>query len=82
MKVNYFDVHVFLSRHDGYSIPVKIEIENDVETVEVIDTPYDDDEVIFYAVEHELFTEEGDENHVDRVDEIDEKTYNEMKGRV
>lgn len=65
----YFSVHVFFSRHDGYSIPVKI----------YADEEPTEDEVIEYCVENDKFAESGDENYVDTVDEIDLKEYNEMK---
>lgn len=65
----YYDVHVFITRHDGYSIPVKI----------TSDKILTDDDVIKYCVENDLFSEQGDENHVDYVTEIDKDEYNDMK---
>jgi hypothetical protein len=62
----YFDVHVFFSRTEGYSIPVKI--------TGVEDTPTED-EVIQFCVDNNKFGEEGDERYVDHVDEIDVKEY-------
>ena len=67
----YFDVHVFFSRNNGYSIPVEMESSFDV---------VDDEDVINHAVENELFTESGDESQVDYVQEIDESEYLDMKG--
>ena len=63
--IKFYDVHVFLSRHDGYSIGVKIES----------DTEFNDDDVIEFAEENGLFIEEGDSNHVDYVEEITHEEY-------
>lgn len=71
MNVKFYDVHVFFRRDEGYSIPVKIETDAEFLT---------DEEVIAHAVEKKMFSEEGDENYVDTVDEITEKEYNDMKG--
>ena len=65
----YYDVHVFISRSDGYSIPVKIEIEKELT----------DDEVIEFASDNDLFTEDGDQHHVDYVSEMGEEEYKNMK---
>jgi len=69
MKNYYYDVHVFFSRTDGYSIPVKT------------DYTMDDDEVIDFARENNLFTDDGDGNHVDYVEQIDENQYKAMGGK-
>ena len=74
--MNYYDVHVFISRSDGYSIPVAIQPIQPNHMVE----GFSDDEVIDFASEMNMFTEEGDENHVDRVTSISKEEFNEMKG--
>ena len=65
MKTRFYDVHVFLSRYDGYSVGVK------VESVE----PLTEDQIIQYTADRDLFTEDGDQNHVDYVEEISEVQY-------
>lgn len=65
MKTYYYDVHVFFSRQDGYSIGVAIESTN----------PLSEDQVIEFAADNNLFTDDGDQNHVDYVEEIDEIQY-------
>ena len=70
MNKFYYDVHVFISRKSGYSIPVMIETNDDMLL---------DDEVIQYCIDNKRFTEEGDENQVDTVDEISEYEYQLMK---
>lgn len=62
----YYDVHVFLSRHDGYSVPVKIEPDEPKSEEQIID---------------EANLQDGDENFVDYVEEIDEQQYKEMGGK-
>lgn len=64
----YYDIHVFHSRNDGFSIPVMIE--NDDSLL--------DEDVINHAVNTELLDLE-DADHVDYVEEIDEEQYNIMK---
>jgi hypothetical protein len=66
---NYYDVHVFYSRQDGYSVPVKT------------DYSMDEEEVIEFARDNNLFTDDGDGNHVDYVEEIDEVTYKALGGK-
>lgn len=61
----YYDVHVFISRHDGYSKPVKIETNEAMSDEQIID---------------EAGLEDGDENQVDYVEEIDEETYKMLGG--
>lgn len=69
----YFSVHIFFSRNEGYSIPVKIVSED------VLDEDTDEETIIQHCVEQKLFSEEGDEHHVDSIYEIDLKEYKEMK---
>ena len=69
MKKFYYDLHVFYSRKDGFSVPVMIESE------EVLS----EDEVIKYAVDNNIIDGE-DANQVDSVVEIPEFEYNQMKG--
>jgi hypothetical protein len=66
MKTRFYDVHVFFSRNDGYSIGVKIESVN----------PLSDEQILEFAADNNLFTDDGDQNHVDCIDEIDEVVYN------
>jgi hypothetical protein len=70
MKTRFYDVHVFFSRQDGYSIGVKIESAN----------PLSDEQILEFAADNQLFTDDGDQNHVDTIDEIDESVYNILKG--
>lgn len=66
----YFDVHVFYNRRNGYSVPVKLD-------ERTTDQAYDDDEIIERAVE--LGRLDSDESaQVDTVDEITEKEYQDM----
>lgn len=69
MKNFFYDVHVFYSRQDGYSVPVKSE------------WPLDEDEAIDLVNEKRLLTEDGDANLVDYVEEIDEETYKLLGGK-
>lgn len=69
MKEFYYDVHVFFSRQDGYSVPVKSE------------WPLDEEETIELARENNLFTEDGDGYNVDYVEEINEETYKALGGK-
>lgn len=71
MNAKFYDVHVFLNRKNGYSIPVKIETEQ---------SELSDDDVIQYCVNNDLFSENGDESYVDYVTEIDENEYRHMNG--
>jgi len=66
MKTRFYDVHVFFARNDGYTVGVK------VESVK----PLTEDQIIEYAADRDLFTDEGDQNHVDYVVEISESEYN------
>ena len=65
MKKRFYDVHVFYSRSDGYSIGVEIESVN----------PLSDEQILEFATDNNLFTDDGDQNHVDCIDEIDEEVY-------
>jgi hypothetical protein len=66
MKTRFYDVHVFFSRNDGYTIGVKIESVN----------PLTEDQIIEFTADSGLFTDDSDQNHVDSVDKIDEAEYN------
>lgn len=61
----YYELHVFFSRYDGYSVAVKIDTNKDLT----------DDEVIEFARDNNEFTEDGDALHVDYVAECDESVY-------
>jgi uncharacterized protein YneR len=65
MKTRFYDVHVFFSRNDGYSIGVKVESVN----------PLSEEQILEFATDNNLFTDDGDQNHVDYVEEIDEVEY-------
>ena len=65
MKTRFYDVHVFFSRNDGYTVGVKIESVN----------PLSEEQIIEFAADNQLFTDDGDQNHVDYVIEIDEIEY-------
>ena len=64
-KTRFYEIHVFYSRENGYSIPLKIKSNFELE----------EDQIIQYAVDSELFTEEGDELCVDYTKRIDENEY-------
>ena len=65
MKTRFYDVHVFFTRNDGYSIGVQIESIN----------PLSEEQIIEYTADKGLFTEDGDQHHVDYVEEINENNY-------
>lgn len=67
METKYFDVHVFVNRKHGYSIGVKMEVP--------VNTNVDDDDVIAFASKNNLFSEEGDGENVDYVDELDAEEF-------
>jgi hypothetical protein len=67
-KTVYYDVHVFHSRNDGFSVPIKSE-----------QGEMADEDVINLALKQGAFCTE-DARSVDYVEEIDEETYNTMKG--
>ena len=64
----YYDVHVFYSKKDGYSLPIMIETEKFLT----------EEEVINYVTENDLLNDEGDQNQIDYVSELDEDLYNSM----
>lgn len=68
----YFDVHVFHSRKDGFSVPVAVLDRN-------VDDSFDDDDIIAQAVAQGVLDAE-DAMYVDSVDDITEQEYNQMKG--
>ena len=70
METKYFDVHVFINRNNGYSVGVKME--------GPIGTEVSDEDVIEYAVKNDLFSESGDG---EMVDDVDEMTAEEFKER-
>lgn len=65
----FYDVHVFVSRKNGFSVPVKIE--NAIEHL-------DDDTVILEAVNQGVL-DADDAKMVDYVEEITELDYNDLK---
>lgn len=71
MKKLYFDVHVFFSRTNGYSVPLEVDIEE-------LPLGYLDEDVINLAIAKGKI-ESDDANSVDYVEEIDEEQYNKMK---
>ena len=68
MKTYYFDLHVFYSRDNGFSIPLEIKSES---------TPTEE-EVIDFAV-HQVELDPEDMNNVDYVQEIDQEEYERMR---
>jgi len=69
--IKYFDVHVFYSRSNGYSVPIKIN------TSEIDE---DDDTIINYAIARDKL-EPDDADQVDYVEEIEYDDYIAMGGR-
>jgi hypothetical protein len=65
MKTRFYDVHVFFARNDGYTIGVKVESAE----------PLSEDQIIEFAADNQLFTDDGDQYHVDYVVEISEIEY-------
>jgi hypothetical protein len=65
MKTRFYDVHVFFARNDGYTIGVKVESAE----------PLSEEQIIEFAADNGLFTDDGDQNHVDYVVEISEIEY-------
>jgi uncharacterized beta-barrel protein YwiB (DUF1934 family) len=65
MKTRFYDVHVFYGRQNGYSVGVKIESVNRL----------NEEQIIEFTTDNDLFTDDGDQNYVDYVEEIDEQTY-------
>lgn len=68
----YYDIHVFFSRNDGYSIPIRIS-SKDLEN-------FDDDSIINYAILVDKLNDD-DAIMVDRVEEIDYDDYIGMGGK-
>ena len=68
--IKYFDVHVFYSRTDGFSVPIKI-------NTSIVDT--DDDAVIEYAILNNRLDRE-DADHVSYVQEVELYDYIGMGG--
>ena len=68
--IKYFDVHVFYSRTDGFSVPIKINTSE-------IDT--DDDAVIEYAISIGRL-DRDDADHVNYVEEVELDDYIAMNG--
>lgn len=69
--MKYFDIHVNYDETEdgaGYSVFVGANVANENEALQ-------------YAVNNHLFTEDGDEQCVDYVDEIDEEEYHDAVGR-
>ena len=65
----FYDLHVFYARHNGFSVPVVVETEKEL----------DEDEIIAFAVEKELI-DKSDVNSVDYVSEISERDFYDMGG--
>ena len=61
----FYDVHVFFSRQDGYTIGVEIDSAK----------PLTEDQILEFAADNQLFSEDGDQYHVDYVEEISESEY-------
>ena len=68
MEKRFFDLHVFINRKSGYSLGVIMEVP--------IGTDIQDNDVIEFAEKSNLFTEKGDGEMVDTVDEVTEIEYN------
>jgi uncharacterized protein YneR len=66
MKTRFYEVHVFFSRADGYSIGVKIESVNRLS----------EEQIIEFTADNNLFTDDGDQNHVNYAQEISEVEFN------
>lgn len=67
MKKFYYDLHVFYSRNNGFSMPLMIESEDEL---------FEDD-VIDFALKNNIIDSE-EANQVDYVLTIDETEYNQM----
>jgi hypothetical protein len=66
MKTRFYDVHVFFSRNDGYSVGVKID------SIE----PLSEEQIIEFTFDTGNFTDDGDLNNVDYVKEISDVEFN------
>jgi hypothetical protein len=65
----YYEVYCTFD-DQGYSIPVEIDT----------DEALTKNELISYCKQNNLFTDEGDENYVDYVRELDLEDYQDLKG--
>lgn len=63
----YYEIHVFFSRSNGYSVGL-------TSTVDLSN----DEDIIAEAVKQNKFTESGDEDSVDYVETLTEQEYKEM----
>lgn len=70
INMYYYDIHVTTSRSSGYSFGL------------VSETELLDDEAIEQAVKQNRFENEGDDELVDEVLEVDERYYKENFGEV
>lgn len=68
----YYEIHVFFSRNDGYSVPISINAK-DIEN-------FDDDSIINFAITFDKLNND-DAIMVDRVEEIDYDEYIAMGGK-
>ena len=74
----FFDVHVFHSRKNGFSVPVVMDDQLD-DTIDINDIP--DEQVIQKAVDNgQIDSEESDS--VDYVEEILEEDFFAMGGKI
>ena len=69
---SYYEIHVFFSRNDGYSVPIRISTK-DLEE-------FDDDSIINFAITFDYLNND-DAIMVDRVEEIDYDEYISMGGK-
>lgn len=59
--MKYFDIHVMFSHNNGYSVFVKGD--------------FDEEGAVDYAIENNMFNEDGDEDYIDNVTEITQADY-------
>ena len=74
----FFDVHVFHSRKNGFSVPVVMDDQID-DTIDINDIP--DEQVIQKAVDNDQIDTE-DAEAVDYVEEINEEDFVAMGGKL
>ncbi len=74
----FFDVHIFHSRKNGFSVPVVMDDQLD-DTIDINDIP--DEQVIQKAVDNDQIDTE-DSDAVDYVEEIDEEDFIAMGGKL
>lgn len=67
MKTFYYDLHVFYSIKNGFSVPIAIESKQLL----------NDEDVVDYAIENNLI-DDIDMLHINYVIDITEKEYNDM----